>query len=83
MTIMTLRIPDDVKEAFDKAFEGEDKAAVITEIIRQALEKRSEHAAKLEHGEKPNFVERFRKLRESMPPISQDEIREIRNELRK
>ena len=28
MTIITARIPDDVKAAFDKAFEGEDKDAV-------------------------------------------------------
>ncbi len=83
MTIMTIRIPDDVKEAFDKAFEGQDKDAIITGIIRQALERRSEIAATPERGEKSDLVERFRKFRESMPPISQEEIREIRNELRK
>ena len=32
MTIMTIRIPDDVKEALDKAFEGEDKDAIIAQI---------------------------------------------------
>ena len=32
MTIMTVQIPDDVKEAFDKAFEGEDKNAVIARL---------------------------------------------------
>ena len=36
MTIMTIRIPDDVKEAFDKAFEGKDKDAIIAELIRRA-----------------------------------------------
>ena len=34
MTIMTIRIPDEVKEAFDKAFEGKDKDAIITQFIR-------------------------------------------------
>ena len=37
MTIMTIRIPDDVKEALDKAFEGEDKDAIIAQIIRDGL----------------------------------------------
>ena len=40
MTIMTIRIPDDVKEAFDKAYEGKDKDAVIAELIRRDLEGR-------------------------------------------
>ena len=34
MTIMTIRIPDDVKEAFDKAFEGKDKDAIIADLIQ-------------------------------------------------
>ena len=29
MTIMTISIPENVKEAFDKAFEGEDKDAIM------------------------------------------------------
>jgi len=37
MTIMTIRIPDDVKEAFDKAFEGQDKDAIIAQFIRDGL----------------------------------------------
>ena len=45
MTIMTIRIPDDVKEAFDKAFEGEDKDAVIVRLLREASEERSRSEA--------------------------------------
>ncbi len=37
MTIMTIRIPDDMKAAFDKAFAGEDKDAIIAEFIRDGL----------------------------------------------
>jgi hypothetical protein len=36
MTIMTIRIPDDVAAAFDKAFEGEDKDAIIARLLREA-----------------------------------------------
>ena len=44
MTTMTIRIPDDVKAAFDKAFEGEDKDAVIAALLRHAAEEKA-HAA--------------------------------------
>ena len=37
MTIMTIRIPDELKEALDKAFEGRDKHAIIGQIIRDGL----------------------------------------------
>ena len=40
MTIMTVHIPDDVKAAFDKAFEGEDKNAVIARLLLEAAERR-------------------------------------------
>ena len=47
MTIMTIRIPGDVKEALDKAFEGQDKDAIIAQLIRDGLAMR---AAKIEHN---------------------------------
>jgi phosphoribosylaminoimidazole (AIR) synthetase len=33
-------IPDDVKEAFNKAFEGENKSAVISGLMRQAIKEK-------------------------------------------
>ena len=61
MTIMTIRIPDDVKEAFDKAFEGKDKDAIIADLIRRAAAdvRRAE-----EHKPSESLVERFRKFRD-------------------
>ncbi len=76
MTVMTIRIPDDVKEAFDKAFEGQDKDAVIADLIRKALEK----APATAHAPKRDLVAEFRKFRESAPSVSQDEIRRLREE---
>ena len=35
MATMNFSIPDDVKEAFNKAFEGENKSAVITRLMVQ------------------------------------------------
>ena len=84
MTIMTIRIPDDVKEAFDKAFEGKDKDAIIADLIRRAAAdvRRAE-----EYKPPESLVERFRKFRESSPiepnGAGDDEIREIREQLRR
>ena len=38
MGTMNFFIPDDVKEAFNKAFEGENKSAVITRLMIRAIE---------------------------------------------
>jgi hypothetical protein len=83
MTIMTIRIPDDVKEAFDKAFEGEDKDAIIADLIRKALHMRTETGEAKEDAPKRDLVAEFRKLRESMPSMTNEEIRRAREELRR
>ncbi len=80
MTIMTIRIPDDVKEAFDKAYEGEDKDAIIADLIRKALHMRTGTEQATTDAPKRDLVAEFRKLRELMPSISQDEIRRLREE---
>ena len=87
MTIMTIRIPDDVKEAFDKAFKGEDKDAVIAQFIRDGLAARG--IPEMVAARDEEVAERRRKavdaileLRKTMPAISQDEIRAIREEMR-
>ncbi|MGO9460987.1 MAG: hypothetical protein ACLP1W_12875 [Rhodomicrobium sp.] len=40
MTIMTIRIPENVKEAFDRAFEGQEKDAIIARLLQEAAQKR-------------------------------------------
>ncbi len=84
MTIMTIRIRDDVKEAFDKAFEGKDKDAIIADLIRRAT---AEVRREEECHSAGSLVERFRKFRESssIEPnvVGDDEIREIREQLRR
>jgi len=83
MTIMTIRIPDDVKEAFDKAYEGRDKDAVIASLIRRDLEGRTQAAPVKEEAPKRDLVAEFRKLRASMAPMTDEEIKQAREELRR
>ena len=44
MTIMTIRIPNDV-DTLDKVLEGEDKDAIIAQIIRDGLAVRAAQAS--------------------------------------
>ncbi len=39
MATMSFIVPDDVKKAFDKAYQGQNKSAVMTELIKEAIEK--------------------------------------------
>jgi hypothetical protein len=40
MATMNFSVPSDVKEAFDKAFRRQNKSAVLTELMRQAVNER-------------------------------------------
>jgi len=82
MTIMTIRIPDDVKAAFDKAFEGEDKDAVLARLIREAIEKRGQHEAAKEESDvrRHEAVDEILALRSQPPYFSDTQIKQAREE---
>ena len=37
MAIVNFSVPDDVKKAFDKTFKGQNKSAVIADLMRRAV----------------------------------------------
>jgi rRNA-processing protein FCF1 len=76
MATMNFSIPDDVKEAFNKAFEGENKSAVVASLMRKAVEERERSRRS------GDFVERMRRIRASGREVTEEEIRRARLELR-
>ena len=38
MGIVNFSVPDDVKEEFNKTFKGENKSAILTRLMQQAIE---------------------------------------------
>lgn len=38
MATVNFSVPPDVKEAFDRTFAGQNKSAVLTDLMRQAVE---------------------------------------------
>jgi metal-responsive CopG/Arc/MetJ family transcriptional regulator len=72
MATVNFSVPDEVKAAFDRTFKGQNKSAVIAELMRQAV-----NEAKL----KQRRAEIFRSLTESRskrPSLSDAELRTIR-----
>jgi hypothetical protein len=47
MATMNFSIPQDVKEAFDRAYAGKNKSAVLTDLVRKAIEEVDLQAVRL------------------------------------
>jgi hypothetical protein len=66
-------VPDDVKKAFNKAFRGENKSAVLARLMRQAVEDRERQKRRAA------AIDALLKLRSRIPPASDAEIRKARH----
>ena len=76
MGTMNFSIPDDVKDKFNEVFDGQNKSAVVTRLMIQAIEE-------AERGRRSrDFVERLRAIRERGEPIAGEDIARARQELR-
>lgn len=72
MATVNFSVPDDVKAAFDKTFKGQNKSAVIAELMRKAVN---------ESKQRKRREEIFRLLtqrRSQRPSLSDKEIRAAR-----
>ena len=72
MSTVNFSVPDEVKQAFNTAFEGQNKSAVIAELMREAItraqaRKRSQAA-----------FQRILKRRQSAPQVSEAQVRKAR-----
>lgn len=74
MAAVQFKIPDEVEDAFNAAYAGEDKNAIITELMREAVERaarqRQRHAA----------IDRILDRRSRAPIRSDPEIAAARHE---
>lgn len=72
MATVNFSVPDDVKAAFNAAYQGQNKSAVITDLMREAIEraqrKQQSRAA----------IGRILARREYAPAISDEELRVAR-----
>jgi len=74
MATVNFSVPDEIKEAFNKAFEGENKSAIIARLMREAVEEK-ERQERLKA-----IIEEIIKLREQGPVVSDEATRKARQE---
>lgn len=74
MATMNFSVPDDVKEAFNTTFEGQNKSAVIAQLMRDAVvreQRRQRHRG---------AVERILAARPDAPRVTLEEFEAAREE---
>ena len=74
MSSVSFSVPADVKEAFNAAFKGQNKSAVIADLMQEAVERsqrRQRHR---------NAVERILANRVNAPHITEAEFRAARED---
>lgn len=72
MATVNFSVPDDVKKAFDRTFKGQNKSAVIADLMRKAIE---------ETRQRKRREDIFRQLtqrRSQRPSLSDTEMRAAR-----
>lgn len=74
MSTVNFSVPDDVKEAFNNAFEGQNKSAVIADLMREAVER----VQARKRGQ--SAFQRILKRRLSAPRVSEAQVRKAREE---
>ena len=72
MSTVNFSVPEDVKEAFNTAFEGQNKSAVIADLMREAVER----AQSTQRG-KDAYL-RILARRKDAPAITEAEFRAAR-----
>ena len=84
MATMNFSIPDDVKEAFNKAFDGQNKSAVVAGLLRKAVEDRRRLAVLPSEGERRRrfeaAIERIEAELQSSRSYTDEEISRARKE---
>ena len=72
MATVNFSVPDDVKEAFNEAFKGRNKSAVIADLMREAVER-------VRSGQRSReTIGRILERRRGRPVLSDEEIRSAR-----
>jgi hypothetical protein len=65
-------VPDDVKTAFDKAFGGQNKSAILAELMRRAVRELQQQKRR------EQLFRRLTSARARRPSVTNEEIRSAR-----
>ena len=74
MSTVNFSVPEDVKKAFNEAFQGQNKSAIIADLMREAIE-RAERKQR-HHRAIARILERGK----NAPTVTEEDIRAAREE---
>lgn len=72
MATINFSVPDDIKEAFNKTFKGENKSAILSRMMRDAVEERKRQKRRMA------AVNAILRLRADSIAVTDDEIHQAR-----
>ncbi|NOS75277.1 MAG: hypothetical protein HOP36_12250 [Methyloglobulus sp.] len=76
MATVNFSVPEDVRQEFNQLFGNENKSAILTRLMQQAIaEKKQQQCRQL-------AIDKILQLRESQDPVSAADINKARDELR-
>ena len=72
MATINFSVPDDVKDAFNKAFKGENKSAILTRLLRDAVEERKRQKRRM------TAINAILRLRAKSIAVTDNDLRKAR-----
>lgn len=74
MSTVNFSVPEDVKDAFNAAFAGQNKSAIIAELMREAVERAQRRQRSMA------AYKRIARRRQQAPRVTQSQLRAAREE---
>lgn len=74
MSTVNFSVPEDVKRAFNEAFQGQNKSAIVADLMREAVERAGR---KQRHHQ---AITRILERRKTAPEVTEEAIRAAREE---
>jgi hypothetical protein len=76
MATVNFSVPEDVRQEFNQLFSQENKSAILTKLMQQAI------AEKKRQQQRQLAVDKILELRANQAPVSAHEVGQARDELR-
>lgn len=77
MATVNFSVPEDVRQEFNHLFENENKSAILTRLMQQAIEE------KKQQQRRQLAIDKILQLRATQAPASAADIQQAREELRR
>jgi metal-responsive CopG/Arc/MetJ family transcriptional regulator len=76
MATINFSVPENIRQEFNELFEKENKSAILTRLMQQAIEE------KKQQQRRQLAIDKILQLRNTQGPVSANEISQAKEELR-